>query len=453
MTPRRLPIIAVLLMACADPDGAVGPNPDIHAAITSEGASLPDDAFVHPWLFIDRIKPDHPIDAVLATPVGLVAVTHAPTLDPRGMPARNNIAAVSVDGVTWQEHPLGEGVHGRALAWGNGVIVLVGGRWGEGPRGSILTSIDGKQWVETWSPDLGLSAVSFVRGRFWAFGERGAFFTSTDGRVWQDQSRPDSVKLNDIAFGNGRYVVVGNVSWLSSPDGQNWSEHRSICSNIALCPGAVPPGGSPPGAPALGSVLFGKGVFVTHGHVGGWISTDGLTWTAAPQAVGQGIFSHGRFISVSREPRVVMVSDDGRSWMDRTSILVSDDPLSCAGRTCLVLSDGILVVPNAGDVLPLPRLPVLSLGRDANQKNLAVEVSQRITVSLQTIGPGQYGEPVVSSDVIRFLDARFSSGPPSPAGPVQIYRFQVEAPGRADIHIPHSDSNDAFDLTLDISPR
>jgi hypothetical protein len=116
-------------------------------------------------------------------------------------------------------------------------------------------------------------SLRFLEGQFWAFGELGAFFTSRDGRSWVDQSRWQSGQLNDVAFGHGRYVVVGNAVWLSSADGRTWEEHRSICGDLARCPGVVPPGGTPTGFPALFSVVFGNGTFVTDGGVGTWASS------------------------------------------------------------------------------------------------------------------------------------------------------------------------------------
>jgi hypothetical protein len=61
-----------------------------------------------------------------------VAITHEPTNDGKARPERNNIAAFSSDGLTWEQHPLGDTVHARALAFGNGVIVAVGQRMGGG---------------------------------------------------------------------------------------------------------------------------------------------------------------------------------------------------------------------------------------------------------------------------------------------------------------------------------
>jgi hypothetical protein len=147
-----------------------------------------------------------------------------------------------------------------------------------------------------------------------------------------------------------------------------------------------------------------------------------------------------------------VVSDDGRSWSSRTSYLVSDEPLGCDGRVCLVVNDGVLVVPNAGDSLPLPRLDVLPLNNSADGQTIAVQVGQLLSLSLQTIGPGHYGDPVVSSEAVRFIDAGFVPFP-NPGGPLQGFRFVAQAPGRAEIHIPHTAAGPPFDLTLEVSAR
>jgi hypothetical protein len=453
MNPARLALSAVVLIGCADRSTPESRKTETGAAPVEAEAPLPDESFARPWVFIDRLKFDHPFDALLSTPLGFAAISHAPTPDGKAMPPINNIVALSRDGLTWEESSLGASIHGRALAWGNGVLVAVGRhRAGQGPVGAILISSDAKQWELVASPAQSLMAVSFVQGRFWAFGEFGAFWTSADGRTWRDHSRPQSVQFNDVAFGNGRYVVVGNVSWLSSADGETWAEHRSICDELQRCPGVLPPGGSPPGVLALFSVLFGKGLFVTQGGVGGWISADGLTWTEAPGVVGNGTFRRGRFVATAPRSAEVVVSDDGRSWSGRTSYVVSDEPLGCDGRACFVVNAGILVVPNAGDSLPLPRLAVLPLNNSASGQMLSVQVGQLLSLSLQTIGPGNYGEPVVSSDAVRFIDARFVPLP-NPGGPLQGYRFLAKAPGRVEIHIPHSGNSQPFDLTLEIAQR
>jgi hypothetical protein len=357
-----------------------------------------------------------------------------------------------VDGVAWERHSLGDTVHTRALAAGNGVIVGVGQRFGAGTRGSVVTSSDGRTWTEQPAPDVGLMALRFVEGQFWAFGEQGAFFTSRDGKTWTDQSRPASGQLNDIAYGKGRYVVVGNGSWLSSTDGRSWNEQRAICNDLSRCPGVVPPGGQPTGFPALFSVVFGNGTFVTAGGTGPWASSDGLTWTEAPGAVGFSVFTRGRFIARADDRAAVAVSEDGRTWLDRTGFFPSDrNQLSCVDHTCVTLDNGILVVPKLTDALPAPRRPPLELNRSHNGQTVTVSPGQQIDIFLHTVGPGQFGEPQLSSPAVRLVTFGFGGGPPDPGGSTQIYDLVAESPGRAELRIPHTGMDAPFQLVIEVS--
>lgn len=69
-----------------------------------------------------------------------------------------------------------------------------------------------------------------------------------------------------------------------------------------------------------------------------------------------------------------------------------------------------------------------------------------------TIGPGQYGDPVLSSTAVTFLGA--TDPPPyNPGGPRQLYRFLARALGTAEISIPHVGGLDArppFALTIGV---
>ncbi len=421
-------------------------DPDSRAVM-----SLPDEAFARPWAFYDALDPEHPFDAMLAIPGGFVAITHDPSGDAKALPSRNNVGLTSPDGLTWQRHGLGDSVHARGLALGNGVIVAVGQRFGAGTRGTVLTSGDGgNTWTEQPAPNVGLMSVTFLQGQFWAFGEQGAFFTSRDGRSWEDHSRREYVQLNAIAFGLGRYVIVGNVSWLSSSDGRAWTEHRTICDDVALCPGVTPPGGSPPGALALFSILFGNGVFVTDR----WVSSDGLHFTAAPDA-SAGTFSHGLFLGAVDEKGRFTVSSDGRTWTTRTTAVATDDRTSsCVDHTCIPLRDGLLVIPGAADPAPLPRLPRLELTQKDSGATIAAKVGQRIGLLLDTFTDGRYGSPVLSSPAVRFLNDGIIPYPPSP--PLrgsQFFNFAAAAPGQAELRIPHNGGTPEFRVVFDVTAR
>jgi hypothetical protein len=80
----------------------------------------------------------------------------------------------------------------------------------------------------------------------------------------------------------------------------------------------------------------------------------------------------------------------------------------------------------------------ISLTNADHGRSIAVLVGDEIEITLQTIGPGEYGTPVVSSGSgsIRFL-GEGSPGPQNPGGVRQLFRFEAVAPGGAEISIPH----------------
>lgn len=79
-----------------------------------------------------------------------------------------------------------------------------------------------------------------------------------------------------------------------------------------------------------------------------------------------------------------------------------------------------------------------------------VKVHETIDLTLQTIGPGEYGEPQLSSTAVVF-DGTDAASPPNPGGPRQIYRFHAEAPGTVLVTIPHSEGRAEFTLTFDVT--
>ena len=79
----------------------------------------------------------------------------------------------------------------------------------------------------------------------------------------------------------------------------------------------------------------------------------------------------------------------------------------------------------------------ISLDGSSNGRTVSAGVGDQIGIVLQTIGPGQYETPVVSCACIRFLGESFT-GPPIPAGPTQLFRFEAVATGTAEIRIPHT---------------
>jgi hypothetical protein len=73
----------------------------------------------------------------------------------------------------------------------------------------------------------------------------------------------------------------------------------------------------------------------------------------------------------------------------------------------------------------------INLDNTSNGHTVSVAPGDTIEITLQTIGPGEYETPSVSSGSIRYL-GEFPAGPPNPGGPRQLFRFEavtVDPPG------------------------
>ena len=91
-------------------------------------------------------------------------------------------------------------------------------------------------------------------------------------------------------------------------------------------------------------------------------------------------------------------------------------------------------------------------------QHVAAAVGQLIQITLQTIGPGEYGSAQISCSAIRFENVAFAKEP-IPAGPTQIYRFRAVSQGEAQVKIRHvihvqssvgpiTDANRTFAVTV-----
>jgi hypothetical protein len=81
---------------------------------------------------------------------------------------------------------------------------------------------------------------------------------------------------------------------------------------------------------------------------------------------------------------------------------------------------------------------------------IAATVGDRIEITLQTIGPGEYASPpAISSPAVAFLDAA-SCGDPVPAGPTQCFHFRAAVRGQAVVTFTHTDRNPSVQDTVDV---
>lgn len=134
--------------------------------------------------------------------------------------------------------------------------------------------------------------------------------------------------------------------------------------------------------------------------------------------------------------------ENGDAWFN-------DKPLLPGARSTFLFRT--FGVPE-GDTSSGSAQPVLSLNRASDGQHVAATVGQRIELTLQTIGPGQYEMPQISSPAIRFVSVTWPREQ-NPGGPTQVFRFDAAAEGKAEIQIPHSDSNATFRITIQITKQ
>jgi hypothetical protein len=218
---------------------------------------------------------------------------------------------------TWQwRSPLPQGNDLYALAHGNDRYVAVG------DYGTILVSPDGTNWaVRSRETNETLNGVAFGGGRFVVVGESypdyspDVLLTSGDGLTWTNGSSGGTNGLRAVAWGNGLFVAVGfqqtasssyDARILTSADGITWAK-SSAEFNIPL-----------------NSVTWGDSCFVAVGGTNLLSSPDGVTWTGTPAPTNCTLnavsFANGAFVAVGSAAYswpwspVILVSTNGRGW-------------------------------------------------------------------------------------------------------------------------------------------
>jgi hypothetical protein len=122
--------------------------------------------------------------------------------------------------------------------------------------------------------------------------------------------------------------------------------------------------------------------------------------------------------------------------------------ISCRRELYAVATVGILWMTGCSSPSS-PSGNELSLDNRDNGRVLSVRPGEEIHVTLQTIGPGEYELPHVSSSAVVFLGVSILT-PQNPGGPRQLFQFRVVAAGHADISFPHTGQNPRFAITVDV---
>ena len=102
-------------------------------------------------------------------------------------------------------------------------------------------------------------------------------------------------------------------------------------------------------------------------------------------------------------------------------------------RACFLVWMAVLLTVGCGS----SGSKIISVSNGDAGQSVDASVGETIEVTLQTVRPGQYGDPILSSGSVKFLEES-SAGAPNPGGPRQLYRFEAVSSGRVNITIPHT---------------
>jgi hypothetical protein len=136
-------------------------------------------------------------------------------------PDRNEGRVVIVDNepLVWEAHRVGESFPEvadlRAVTWGGGRYVAVGGEW-------ALTSVDARKWTAQRVEGLEAWDVTLADGQYVAVGDNG-IWRSVDGLRWTKVAAGPRHALFRVSHGDGLHVVLdrNGRAWMT-PDLEGW---------------------------------------------------------------------------------------------------------------------------------------------------------------------------------------------------------------------------------------
>ena len=145
------------------------------------------------------------------------------------------VSASSADGKIWSRSTSGNSTFiGYAIAASASRFVAVGRNYSFSQFFSgIYTSIDGVTWTNA-SPTRNeiLRGVAYGNGRFVAVGDEGIIWSSADGLQWTAVQLVSRKNLEDVQFNGSSFLAVGDSGTaMLSADGVNWQDKSLTDTN------------------------------------------------------------------------------------------------------------------------------------------------------------------------------------------------------------------------------
>ena len=155
-------------------------------------------------------------------------------------------------------------------------------------------------------------------------GSGGGGEAGSSGLTWVLRSPTSSGSWNNVTYGNGLFVAVGDYKVMTSPDGIDWTER------------SVP-------YPDWNDITYGNGLFVAVGDYGALSSSDGVNWTRVSLGYDWDAVTYGNglFVAVSQSDTWLATSSDGVNWQTK-SVPTWDD---------IIYANGLFVAVRSGATL------------------------------------------------------------------------------------------------------
>jgi photosystem II stability/assembly factor-like uncharacterized protein len=243
----------------------------------------------------------------------------------------NGYIATSSDGITWTYRNVGTSYDFQAVTFVNNIFVAVGD--------GVFTSPDGITWTERAVPipdiecpwekkqNAQLKAITYGNGMFVAVGcvvcsipyeedplfdMRYQILVSEDSINWHwigilhSHANPGSCCLEDIAYGNGLFMAVGDFCVFTSSDGITWCDPTpNVFTDYTLH-----------GITYANNRFVGVGEYGSYGAI---LTTEdgGITWDkrlyGIPTALFDVIYAENTFVAIG-ENCAIFTSSAGVSW-------------------------------------------------------------------------------------------------------------------------------------------
>jgi len=171
-----------------------------------------------------------------------------------------------------------------------------------------------------------------------------------DTGIWDtpDDRFFEKASINAIAYGNGKFVAVGDKSKIAtSPDGKTWT---AVTNNLFT---HTYESSGDTYTDDIRAIAFGNNTFVAGGGTMVTYSTDGVNWSATidlDYITTTGIFGdvyaiaygNGKFIAGSGIGKMAYSTDDGKTW-----IVVADSKFEGYSIKAIAYGNGVWIAVGA----------------------------------------------------------------------------------------------------------